>query len=128
MNILIVRSGPYQVDVNAYNLQELGLAVALSKQGNNCSVLYYHKTQNKDETIVKDGHKINIFWRKGIRLLRSGIYPSVLKKEFLMQYDIVIASEYSQIMSLLIARKHKNTYVYNGIYYNLFKIHFLHVL
>jgi len=119
--ILLVRSGPYQVDPKSYNLQELGLAAAFAKYGVKCDVVYYHKTKNYDEVITKNGVKINVLWRHGIRLLRSGIYPSLLKKDFLDKYDAVICSEYSQIMSVLFLNK-IDTFIYNGPYYNLFKI------
>ncbi len=120
-HILYVRSGPYQVDPKSYNLQELGLAAAFYNVGIQCDVAYYNKSKNYDEVIDKNGVKIKILWRHGIRLLRSGVYPSLLKKNFLKQYDAVICSEYSQIMSVLFLKKAK-TYIYNGPYYNLFKI------
>lgn len=125
MNVLIIRSGPYQVNLNSYNLQELGLAAALSQKCGRCDVMYYHKKKNFEQIVEKNGQKITIYWRKGVRLLRSGIYPQVLKKEFLDKYDVVIVSEYSQIMSYLVSKRHKNTFVYNGPYYNLFKLPFL---
>ena len=120
--ILYVRSGPYQVDPSSYNLQELGLASALKDAGYECDVLYYHKKMNYDQNIIVNGNSIKILWRKGIRLLRSGVYPQVLRKDVLSQYDCVICSEYSQIMSVLLLRNHDNVYIYNGPYYNLFKI------
>lgn len=123
--VLYVRSGPYQVDPKSYNLQELGLARALYNYGYQCDIVYYHKKKNFDEYIEKDGVKIKILWRKGIRLLRSGIYPSILKKKFLKNYDVVICSEYSQIMSYLLSKRCENMYIYNGVYYNLFKIPFV---
>ena len=44
---------------------------------------------------------------------------------FTTNYDIIIVSEYSQLMAYLISKKHNNVYIYNGIYYNLFKIPFM---
>lgn len=123
-HILLVRSGPYQVDPSSYNLQELGLAAAFSKYGVKCDVVYYNKSKNYDEIFIKNGVEIKVLWRKGIRLLRSGIYPSLLEKSFLKNYDAVICSEYSQIMSILFSKKIK-TYIYNGPYYNLFKVPFI---
>lgn len=120
-HILLVRSGPYQVDPKSYNLQELGLAAAFKKYGIKCDVAYFHKNKNFDQIIKNNDVEIKVLWRKGIRILRSGIYPSLLKDEFLKEYDAVICSEYSQIMSILFTKKIK-TYVYNGPYYNLFKI------
>lgn len=123
--ILYIRSGPYQVDPNAYNLQELGLAKAFAEKNVQCDVVYYHKKKDFDQKIVKDGYEINVLWRKGIRLLRSGVYPQILKKEFLRTYDAVIISEYSQVMAVLLCGMHPNVYIYNGPYYNLFKIPFV---
>lgn len=123
--ILYIRSGPYQVDPNAYNLQELGLAKAFAEKNIQCEVVYYHKKKDFNQNIIKDGYEINVLWRKGIRLLRSGIYPQILKKEFLDTYDAVVISEYSQIMAVLLCRMHQNVYIYNGPYYNLFKIPFV---
>ena len=123
--ILYVRSGPYQLDLDSYNSQELGLATALNELGFSCDIMCYTSGKNRDEIIENSGVKIKVLWRKGIRLLRSGIYPMILKKSFLSEYDIVICSEYSQIMSVLLLWRHKNVYIYNGPYYNLFKIKFL---
>lgn len=125
MKILIIRSGPYQVNVDAYNLQELGLASAFIGAGHTCDVMYYHKKCSYNQIVRKNGYEINVLWREGIRLLRSGVYPQVLKQNFLIQYDTVIVSEYSQIMSYLVAKRHPNVYIYNGPYYNLFKIKFI---
>ena len=123
--ILYIRSGPYKVDPNSYNLQELGLAQAFAMCGVQCDVVYYHDKKNSDEIIKKGEYDINVFWRRGIKLLRSGIYPQLLKRDFLSVYDAVIVSEYSQIMSVLICKLHSNVYINNGPYYNLFKLPFL---
>jgi len=123
--ILYIRSGPYKVDPNSYNLQELGLAQAFAMCGVQCDVVYYHDKKNSDEIIKKGEYDINVFWRRGIKLLRSGIYPQLLKRDFLSVYDAVIVSEYSQIMSVLICKLHSNVYINNGPYYILFKLPFL---
>ncbi len=120
-NILYIRSGPYELNFDNYNLQEVGLGKAFCNKGHNFDVLYYAK-HNKDEIIEVNNNKLTLLWRKGIKILRTGIYPSILKKETLKKYDAIIVSEYSQFMSYLIACKHPNVYLYNGLYYNLFKI------
>lgn len=120
--MLYVRSGPYKVNIKNYNLQEIGFSKQLCNNGFDCDILYY-SDENRDECIYeKDGKKVTILWRKGIRILRSGIYPQILKKKFLSQYDFIIATEYSQIMTVLLSRLSNNVVVYNGPYYNLFKI------
>lgn len=122
--ILYVRSGPYEVRFDSYNLQEVGLGTAFCKQGYDFDLIYYAK-ENRDQVINVWENKLTILWRKGIKLLRTGIYPFLLKRDFLAQYDIVIVSEYSQIMSYLIGKRHNNVYLYNGPYYNLFKLPFI---
>lgn len=120
--ILYVRSGPYKVNINSYNLQEIGFSKELCKRGIDCDILYY-SNENKDELVYEcDGKKVTVLWRKGIKLLRSGIYPQILKKEFMNEYDLIITTEYSQIMSLLCSMYKPKTVLYNGPYYNLFKI------
>lgn len=124
--ILYVRSGPYVLNFDNYNLQEVGLGAAFCKKGYDFDIVYYSKKDNTQ--MIKIGkNKITILWRKGIRLLRTGIYPFLLNSNFLKQYDIIIMSEYSQIMSYLVAKKHPNVYLYNGPYYNLFKLPFVEI-
>ena len=40
-NVLYVRSGPYKVNINNYNLQEIGFSKQLCNKGFNCDILYY---------------------------------------------------------------------------------------
>ncbi|WP_415606544.1 glycosyltransferase family 4 protein [Liquorilactobacillus hordei] len=109
--------------MTSYNLQEVGLASAFKKKGYSFDVMYY-SSRNYDQVIDKNGTQIKILWRRGIKFFRSGIYLDLLSRKKLEQYDIVIISEYSQIMSLLISYFSQNVYIYNGPYYNLFKIKF----
>ncbi|WP_242439771.1 glycosyltransferase family 4 protein [Ligilactobacillus salivarius] len=125
--ILYVRSGPYKVNLSGYNLQELGLGKAFCNLGYDVDILYY-SDKNDVQLIKTSRNTLRILWTKGIRLLRSGVYPSILKKEFLNQYDYVFISEYSQVMAVLLNRLHDNVYVYNGPYYNLFKLKFIEPL
>lgn len=122
--ILYVRSGPYELSFDNYNLQEIGLGTAFCKEGYDFDLLYYSK-ENRNQIINVEDKRIKVLWRKGIKILRTGIYPQILKRSFLSKYDAVIVSEYSQLMSILVSRLHKNTYIYNGPYYNMFKIPFV---
>ena len=47
--IMIVRNGPYPVDINAYNDQFIGLARAFAKVGYDSDIFYYSK---KDENTI----------------------------------------------------------------------------
>ena len=123
-NVLYVRSGPYKVNINNYNLQEIGFSKQLCNKGFNCDILYY-SNKNYDECIYEcNGKKVTILWRKGIKILRSGIYPQILNKSNLSRYDFIIATEYSQIMTVLLSLISPNVIIYNGPYYNLFKLKF----
>ena len=122
--ILYIRSGPYQLNFSNYNLQEVGLGKAFCRRGYDFDILYYSR-ENRDQVVEAEGGCLRILWRKGLKLLRTGLYPGILNREFLAQYDAVITSEYSQLMSVLVSDRHPNTYLYNGPYYNLFKLPFL---
>lgn len=120
--ILYVRNFPDKVNPNLYNLQEIGFCKELCKLGYSCDIIYYSK-ENKDEIIYEyKGQTVKLLWRKGIKILRTGIYPSLLKKNFVNKYDLIITTEYGQIMSLLWTLFNPPVVLYNGPYYNLFKI------
>lgn len=119
--ILYVRCAPYVLNFDSYNLQEVGLGSAFCRKNYDFDLVYYSK-ENRDQELKIENRKLTILWRKGFKLLRTAIYPFLLDKDFLNQYDIIIVSEYGQLMSHLIAKRHSNVYLYNGPYYNLFKI------
>lgn len=122
--ILYVRCAPYVLNFDGYNLQEVGLGSAFCRKNYDFDLVYYSK-ETRDQELKIGNRKLTILWRKGVKLLRTGIYPFLLNKDFLKQYDIIIVSEYGEIMSHLIAKRHSNVYLYNGPYYNLFKIPFI---
>lgn len=122
--ILYVRCAPYVLNFDSYNLQEVGLGSAFCRKNYDFDLIYYSK-EDRNQEIDIGNRKLTILWRKGFKLLRTGIYPFLLNKDFLKKYDIIIVSEYGQLMSHLIAKKHSNVYLYNGPYYNLFKIPFV---
>ncbi|MGG1270537.1 glycosyltransferase family 4 protein [Priestia aryabhattai] len=122
--LLYVRNGPYVVNPSLYNLQEIGFCKALASKGISADIIYY-APENKNEIIYKDDNAvIRILWRKGYKFFRTGLYPSLLKKSFVNEYDMIITTEYSQIMSLLWTYFKPKVVLYNGPYYNLFKIPF----
>ena len=119
--ILFVRSTPYDEDLNGYNVQGAGIARAFCKHGHDCDYLNFHKTKEEIIDLCEvNGHKARAIYKKRIRLFRTGICTEVLKDAFLQQYDIVICREYNQIMTHLIARRHPNTSMYSGPYWNMF--------
>ncbi len=122
MKILIVRTFPDKLDLESYNVQEIGLAKALVVRGNQCDIVLYNGREgDKKEKYAfqKDGKEYAfwIYWMKGIALLKNGFMPST--KQILNQYDVIQVHEYDQIMSwLLYTGRKKPVVIYHGPYYH----------
>lgn len=124
--VLFVRSTPYDEDLNGYNVQGAGIAKAFCKLGYDCDYLNFHKSKEEIVDLCEfEGHKARAIFRKRIRFLRTGLSFRSLKKEFLDQYDIVICREYNQLMTHLIAKRHPNTSMYSGPYWDMFMLPFI---
>lgn len=119
---MLIRNAPYKADFKNYNDQAYGLAKAMARKGISCDLINYSDKNNVDNLYKNGDVEINNVEMKGIKLLRTGIFPKVLNKEFLKNYDYIITTEYSQIMTYLLSRKNRNILLYSGPYYNLFKI------
>lgn len=118
MKVLIVRPSPNKMNVNTYNLQEIGLAKALVRKGCVCDVMYYCGNEKDHiEKIVFDENKsLNILWLHGKGVLREGIYPSL--KKYVPNYDIVQVGGYVGLTSCWLNRKYPEKIVnYQGPYY-----------
>lgn len=122
MKILIVRTYPNYMNVEnrVYNIQEVGLAKALIRNGHKCDIIFWCEDKNYDHKIIFDEkYSLTIYYRKGINFIKNAIYTDI--DEILKDYDIIQTGEYSQIESWLISRKYpKKTVVYNGPYYSKF--------
>ena len=126
--VLFVRSTPYDEDLNGYNVQGAGIARAFCKLGYDCDYLNYHSTDERTVDLLEyQGHKARVIFKKRKRILRTGICKEALQPEFLSQYDVVISREYNQLMTHLIAKRHPNTSMYTGPYYNMFMLPFVSV-
>lgn len=120
-NILYVRSAPYDLNLNSYNVQEVGLAKAFCRIGYNVDVVVFTKKHPKQSVFYEyNGHKARWIEKNRFRWFRWGINLSICKDDFLLQYDYVISSEYMQIQTYLLSKKVKDMFIYNGPYYNLF--------
>lgn len=122
MKILIVRSFPDILNLNAYNVQEIGLAKALTSKGLECGIVLYNGGQ-KDRTeryaFSRDGkeYSFTIYWLRGFSFFKNGIMPSVFR--LISQYDVIQVHEYDQILSwMLYTRMKKPTVIYHGPYYH----------
>lgn len=121
MKILIVRTFPDILNLNSYNVQEIGLAKALTLKGHQCDIVLYngkHADRRDPYLFEHDGKKyrFTIYWLKGVFFLKNGFMPSV--KKIISDYDVIQVHEYDQIMSWeLYTRPQKPTVIYHGPYY-----------
>ena len=124
MKILIVRTFPSILQIENYNVQEIGLARALVMRGHCCDIVLFHgKNRDKTETntFIKDGkeYTFSIYWLRGYSFFKNGFMPSV--KKLIPHYDVIQVHEYDQIMSWqLYTKPQKPTVLYHGPYYHPF--------
>lgn len=106
MRILYLRNFASKVNPDSYNLQEIGFGKALIRKGHDCDIVYYVPKEDESVQVVDqaDGHTLRILWMKGLKVLSNSIYRRILRKPFLDQYDLIITTEYNQIMSYMLAK------------------------
>ncbi len=123
--ILLIRNTPYDAIPNEYNIQEMGIGKAFCRLGYNYDHICFKKKDQKEWTFYEqNGCCAKYIEKPRTRFIRWGYNGSLLEKEFLEQYDIIISREYYQIMTYLLAKNGKNVSMYNGPYYNLFMFKF----
>lgn len=117
--LLYIRNYPKQPNVNLYNLQEIGFCKSMILKGYNCDIVYFSKDEimKKQCIFEHEGRSINIYWMKGFKFLNNIIYPKILNKDFLNKYDVIISTEYFQIMTYILCGKVKEKVaIYHGPY------------
>lgn len=121
-NILLVRATPNDLDINAYNVQQVGIGKSLVNKGYNYDFITFKKNAPRKETVFyeKDGCRAKCIELLRIRVLRWGINTDICKKEFLDKYDLIICQEYYQLETYLISCKSNRVAMYTGPYYNMF--------
>lgn len=126
MKILIVRTFPNEIDPKQYNMQEIGLAKALTKCGHTCGiVLYYGKHKDTFEKLsvaTKNGEEageITVYRLHAFGILKNGFFPAL--KKIANQYDVIQVHEYDQITSWwYYSFSKKPVVIYHGPYYHSF--------
>ena len=122
MKILIVRTFPDIMNIESYNVQEIGLAKALIMAGNVCDIILYNgknKDYMQEYTFESDGkvYAYKIYWLHGYNLIKNGFMPSA--KKIIKQYDVIQVDEYDLIYSWwLYTKQIRPTVVYHGLYYS----------
>ena len=121
-NILLVRATPNDLDINAYNVQQVGIGKSLVNKGYNYDFITFKKNAPRKETVFyeKDGCRAKCIELPRIRVLRWGINTDICKKEFLDKYELIICQEYYQLETYLISCKSNRVAMYTGPYYNMF--------
>ena len=120
MKILIVRLFPDEININNYNVQELGLAKALVAKGHVCDiVLYTNKKENYVQNIkVGNNYNIKIYWLTGKKFFGNAFFNKQLMK-IIQDYDIIQSGGYDQIYNVFLMNKIKKPMViYHGNYYS----------
>ncbi len=98
MNILIVRCYPGKVNLNQYNLQELGLAEALIRRGHSCGIIYWTDGESSYQ-VLESGVKIH--WVHGSTYILDQVkYDYDMVKKISNSYDVMQLSEYNQLFTL----------------------------
>ena len=116
---MLLRTMANVLRLSTYNLQEVGLAKALTRRGHQCDILYYtDEKKDRRDTIVFDGDKtITILWMHGYNVFYEAIYPSLPK--VVADYDIIQVSDYVGLNSVWLNAKHQEKIVnYQGPYYS----------
>ena len=124
-NILYMRSGPYKPVISEYNMQEIGFAKAALRRGVSTDIVYFSDDNKIDILKTENDSVIRIIWAKGYKFLRTGYYPQLLSEDFLSIYDLIVLTEFSQIMTYLVSKQNDKCVLYSGPYYNLFKFPFI---
>lgn len=121
--ILLVRATPNDIDINGYNVQQVGLGKAFVNKGYSYDFITFKKDKSKCREFVfyeNNGIQARCLEKPRRRFIRWGINTDICKKEFLNQYDLIICQEYYQLESYLISKHSKNVVLYSGPYYNMF--------
>lgn len=117
MKILIIRTFPYELNINSYNCQELGLAKALIRKGHQCDIVLFTAKNEDYEDIIKcdDTNVIHIFYMKARNFLNNGLFGKKIFK-IIKEYDMIQCSEYDQIFNRKIEKYAKHMVIYHGPY------------
>jgi len=122
MKILIFRTCSVPININSYNVQEIGLAKSIIDSGNECGIIFYTKNKkNSVEKIKYKEHEIPIYWLNGFNFFHHGIYDYKTIKEIASNYDILQCSDYNQFSTYKMLKCSPiPVVIYHGPYRNKF--------
>lgn len=114
MNVLIIRTAATVVDPSDYNLQEIGLARALTRKGHKCGIVYYTDKDPHRDLIDTGSGQIVLHWLRGRAVAGDALFPGL--DELLKNYDVVQVAEYDRLQSVQLYAHRHNVVVYHGPY------------
>ena len=119
MKILVIKDVPGEIKAQkmTYNIQEIGLAVALRKKGHECDVMCVSDDgQYHEQHIEVESQKLTIFSMKAYVALKNGWLKEA--DDIIKRYDIIQACEYNQMYTWHLSKKYLGKIVcYHGPYY-----------
>lgn len=119
MKILILKDVPGEIKAQrmTYNIQEIGLAVALRKKRHGCDIMCVADDNKYHEQHVEiEGQKLTIYSMRAFVALKNGWLRDVDK--IASNYDIIHVCEYNQMYTWHLAKKYRGKMVcYHGPYY-----------
>lgn len=121
--ILLVRATANDLDINGYNVQQIGLGKVFVQLGYDYDFITFKRDGKNCKEIVffeENGHVAKVIEKPRFRFFRWGFNFDVARKEFLNQYDLIICQEYYQLQTYLCAKASSKVVLYNGPYYNMF--------
>lgn len=121
MKIAIVRTTNGPLDINKYNIQEIGLARVLVKKGYSVHIYSLFKGLDKELVLERYGkYEIVLIPIKGILFRQVTFFPGLVSKLKKVEYDFVQVQESTQLMSPYIASSVKKmggkAVLYQGMY------------
>ncbi|SFE81709.1 glycosyltransferase family 4 protein [Thermophagus xiamenensis] len=122
MRIGIFRTFPIPLKLKLYNIQEIGLAKGLLKQGYSVDVFsFFEDVENTTIYYSYDGLRLRLIPLKGISIGgRISVIEGISKHLSCEDYDVIQVHETSQLMNAYILKKAKKlgikTVLYQGVY------------
>lgn len=120
--ILLVRATPTDLDIKAYNVQQLGLGKAFCHLGYDYDFITFKKNSPWQEFVFyqENGYQARCIELPRKRFFRWGINREISKPDFLAKYDMIICQEYYQYQTYLMSCNSEKVSIYSGPYYNMF--------
>lgn len=123
MKVLVIRAFPSEIKAESltYNVQEIGLAFALTRKGCQADVLCCSEDGSslKVRELTNDGLAITLYTVPAFKFLKNG-FPK--KIDYILEkYDVLQVTEYNQLYTWYLSKKYpKKTICYHGPYYSAF--------